>query len=139
MTGAGKRDADSWPPMVLLVKETKPDDNRVDMCVVVAWGSSMRGPHSHCARCIVAARMHLVRGSRKAAMLSCGYRNLWRAQVSTPDQHWSYDEFVMPLLCVCGTRVFIGAAIVTADKGACSMWRSTATVPHTQACRGPAL
>ena len=44
MTGAGKRDADSWPPMVLLVKETKPDDNRVDMCVVVAWGSSMRDP-----------------------------------------------------------------------------------------------
>ena len=87
----------------------------------------------------VAARMHSVRGSRKAAMLSCGYRNLWRAQVSTPDRHWSYDEFVMPLLCVCGTRVFIGAAIVTADKGACSMWRSTATVPHTQACRGPAL
>ena len=81
----------------------------------------------------------VARGSPKAAMLSCGHRNLWRAMVNTHKEHehempqkrklaqhlgserWSYDDFVMPLLCVCGTRVFIGAGIVTPDKSTCCL------------------
>ena len=83
--------------------------------------------------------MHVACGSSKAAMLSCGHRNLWRAMVETrkkakrkhagdSDQHWSYDDFVMPLLCVCGTHVFIGAGIVTPDKG--EWWLAVAAAPR---------
>ena len=127
----------SGPPMVLLVKETTPDGSRDDMCVTALH---VRRRCSHAMRptptvvhvcvgvCVGGWWMHVVFGSSKAAMLSCGHRNLWRAMVETrkkakrkhagdSDQHWSYDDFVMPLLCVCGTHVFIGAGIVTADKG----------------------
>ena len=44
-----------------------------------------------------------------------------RKHAGDSDQHWSYDDFVMPLLCVCGTHVFIGAGIVTPDKSTCCL------------------
>ena len=59
-------------------------------------------------------------------MMSCGYRCLWRGLVTTiPAAHgekvWDYDELVMPLVCVCGTDVYIGAGCVLGDRGA---WRA---------------
>ena len=94
----------------------------------------------------------VARGSPKAAMLSCGHRNLWRAMVNThkeherkmpqkrkrssddddSGEHWSYDDFVMPLLCVCGTRVFIGAGIVTPDKSTCCLIIAAGCLAHAQ-------
>ena len=85
-------------------------------------------------------------------MLSCGHRNLWRAMVNThkeherkmpqkrkrssddddSGEHWSYDDFVMPLLCVCGTRVFIGAGIVTPDKSTCCLIIAAVCLTHAQ-------
>ena len=56
----------------------------------------------------------------KAAMLSCGYRSMWRAMVSKVGGagDFSYDKFVMPLLCVCGSAVIVGAGIVVKGHGA---------------------
>ena len=57
-------------------------------------------------------------------MLSCGLRNIWRAMVRVAPRSdgadvFDYDKFVMPLVCVCGTVVYIGAGMVLEDKGAC--------------------
>ena len=77
-------------------------------------------------------------------MLSCGHRNLWRALVKPKhakkrklaqhlgSERWSYDDFVMPLLCVCGTRVFIGAGIVTPDKSTCCLIIAAGCLTHAQ-------
>ena len=51
-------------------------------------------------------------------MLSCSFRSMWRAVVETFAGDFSYDKFVMPLLCVCGSTVIVGAGIVVKGHGA---------------------
>ena len=56
-------------------------------------------------------------------MVSCGLRNIWRVLVQAAPlagglAAFDYDQFVMPLVCVCGPTVYIGAGVVLQDKGA---------------------
>ena len=60
----------------------------------------------------------------KAAMMSCGFRSLWRGLVKTnamagAPKVWDYDQLVMPIVCVCGTDVYVGAGCVRENRGGC--------------------
>ena len=55
-------------------------------------------------------------------MMSCGFRSLWRARVFDNGEAgggaYDYDKLVLPLLCVCGPVVYVGAGVVTENFGA---------------------
>ena len=55
-------------------------------------------------------------------MLSCGFRSNWRACMSTQNPQkgasYDYDKLVLPLLCVSGPVVYVGAGMVTETYGA---------------------
>ena len=71
--------------------------------------------------------------SDKAAMLSCGVRSVWRGLVNNGCKDvWDYDDLVMPLVCVCGTDVFLCAGMVTKGRGACCVYTGVGVVPASR-------
>ena len=76
-------------------------------------------------------------------MMSCGFRSIWRALVSdcgeiggaSSGASYDYDKLVIPLLCVCGPTVYVGAGIMLTDKGASAVW---AQYTHAVSRRGRA-
>ena len=55
-------------------------------------------------------------------MVSCGLRSVWRAlmcrkSAAIATNAFDYDKLLMPLLCVCGTAVYVGAGIVLRNQG----------------------
>lgn len=71
-------------------------------------------------------------------MLSCGFRNVWRALVKDSGSDagdepapFDYDRLVLPLLGVCGTHVYVGAGIVLGDQGASAQLHRIVAAPAT--------
>lgn len=119
-----------FPALVFLIKETQAaPENLQDLygTLARAVGLAAAAPF----------RWVLTRAcdpySQKSPMLSCGFRNIWRALINGKAELFDYDKLVMPLLSVCGSDVYVAAGIVLNGKGE-TMLASPTTPPWRVHC-----